>query len=91
MTRQILVVVGVALLSAVGFGLILGIGWLTLHLVLGDSPYLLESRLYSMRGVLSALFILVAFIGGGWATSVLMSRHKAERSNNDLAPHARLR
>jgi hypothetical protein len=91
MTRQILFVVGVAFLSALGFGLILGVGWLTLHLVLGDSPSLLISRLYCMRGVLSALFALVAVVGAGWATSVLVSRNSANRSNRDLEPHAKLR
>lgn len=91
MTRQVLIVVGVALLSVIGFAMVLGIGWLTLHLVLGDSPSLLESRLQSMRGVLSALFALVAVIGGGWATSVLVSRNSAHRSSSDLETHPRLR
>jgi hypothetical protein len=91
MTRQVLIVAGVALLSAVGFALILGVGWLTLHLVLGDSPYLLASRLHSMLGVLAALFALVAFVGAGCAASVLVSRHHRPNSNRSLAVHPRFR
>jgi hypothetical protein len=91
MTRQILIVVGIALLSACGFALILGIGWLTLHLVLGDSPYLLAARIRSMVGVLSALFIGAAIVGGGCATSVLLARHRTAQDNNTLTPHPRFR
>jgi hypothetical protein len=78
MTRQILIVVGVALLSALGFALVLGIGYLTLHLVLGDSLYTLESHLHAMLGVLTALFALIAFVAAGWTTSVLAARRKRE-------------
>ena len=91
MTRQVLIVVGVALLSVVGFALILGIAWLTLHLVLGVFPYTLEARLHSMVGVLSALFVLVAVVGAGCATSVQLSRHERERANRSLSPHPRFR
>ena len=91
MTRQILIVVGIALLSATGFALVLGIGWMTLHLVLGDSPYLLEARIRSMVGVLSALFVGAAIVGGGCATSVLLTRQKTEQSDSTLTPHPRLR
>jgi hypothetical protein len=90
MTRHVLIVVGVALLSAFGFALILGVGWLTLHLVLGDSSSLLESRLHSMIGVLTALFALVAFIGAGWMTSVLVARHRNKSTGETLA-HPRVR
>jgi hypothetical protein len=84
MTRQVLIVVGVALLSVVGFATVLGIVWLTLHLVLGVFPYTLESRLHSMTGVLSALFALVAVVGGGCAANVLASRHQDEKTQHAL-------
>lgn len=76
MTRKILIVVGVALLSALGFMLVLGIGYLTLLLVLGDSPYTLDARIHGMSGVLLALFALVAFIAAGWTASVLSRQRK---------------
>jgi hypothetical protein len=90
MARQILIVVGAALLSVLGFALVLGIGYITLHLVLGDSPYTLESRIHNMRGVLSALFALVAIVGGGCAASALASQHEREsRARNLSAPKVR--
>lgn len=91
MTRQILIVVGAALLSDIGFALVLAIAWLTLHLVLGYSPYLLQARLHSMSGVLSALFTLAAFIGAGCATSVLISRRDRKDSDLKLSTRPRLR
>ena len=81
--RQVLIVIGVALLSALGFVLILAIAYLTLHLVLGDSPFILESRLHTMVGVLSALFALVVLVAAGWTASILARRH--ERENQDHA------
>jgi hypothetical protein len=91
MTRHVLVVVGVALLADIGFALILGVGWLTLHLVLGVFPYTLEARLHSMTGVLAALFLLVAFVGAGCATSVMISRNRTARGSGRFATQSRLR
>jgi hypothetical protein len=91
MTRQVLIVVGVAFLSVLGFALILAIGYMTLHLVLGDAPYTLESRIHSMLGTLSALFALVAVVAAGWTASVLSSREKRETRARDLSPHPRVR
>jgi hypothetical protein len=91
MTRQILIVVGVALLSDIGFALILGVGWLTLHLVLGVFPYTLEARLHSMTGVLAALFVLVAFVAAGCATSVLLSRNRTDRVSGRFSAQSGLR
>ncbi len=67
MTRQILVVLAVALLSAAGFAAVLGVAWLVLHLVLGVSDYLLDARLHTVRGVLPALFAGIAFVGAACA------------------------
>lgn len=69
--RSLLIVVGVALLSAAGFAGVLIIGWLVLHLVLGTSPYLLTARMQSMLPVLWALVALVVFVGGGCAACFL--------------------
>lgn len=85
MTRKILIVVGVSILSALGLALILGVAYMTLLLVLGDSPYAIESRIHNMQGVLSALFALVAFIAAGWTASVL-SRHPKNGEEKHLAP-----
>jgi hypothetical protein len=88
MTRQLLIVVGVALLSAAGFGMILGIGWLVLHLVLGVVPYLLAARLRALQGVLPALFVLVAFVGAAWTASSISWHPKQDQSHPDLPTHS---
>ena len=76
MTRSILIVAGVAVLSIAGFAAVLAIGWLVFHLVLGTSPYLLAARIQSMMQVLWALAALVAFVGGGCAACFLGSHSK---------------
>ena len=82
MMRTILIVAGVALLSAAGFGAVLAIGWLVFHLVLGTSPYLLSARIQSMLPVLWALAALVAFVGAGCAACFLGTRPKDRPSRN---------
>lgn len=76
MMRSLMIVVGVALLSAAGFAAVLAIGWLVFHLVLGTSPYLLNARMQSMLPVLAALATLVVFIGAGCAACFVCPRTK---------------
>jgi hypothetical protein len=85
MTRQIAIVVGVALLSAAGFGAILGIGWLVSHFVLGVSSDILASRLNGMPGVLPVLCALAAFIGAACAASKL-AQTRARDAMNEPQP-----
>lgn len=87
MTRRLLIIFGAAFLSAAGFGLILCVGWLVLHLVLGVFPYLLVSRLQAMEGVLPALFVLVAFVGAACAASTLSPRPNSDQPPHDLPSH----
>jgi hypothetical protein len=87
MTRQILIVVGVALLSAAGFALILGVSWLVLHLVLGVVPYLLASRLHAFESLLPTLFVLVAFVGAACAASTLSWRPRPDQPHPDIPSH----
>ena len=82
MARSILIVAGVALLSSAGFGVVLAIGWLVFHLVLGTSLYLLTARTHSMLPVLWALAALVAFVGAGCAACFLSPRRKDRSSGN---------
>ncbi len=82
MTRRILIVAGVAVLAVLGFALILAVGYTTLHLVLGDAPYTLESRIHAMLGTILALFALVAVIAAGCTASVLSSRHVKENDQH---------
>jgi len=82
MTRRILVVIGVALLSAAGLAAILVVGWLVSRFVLGVVPYVIASRLHAMREILPALFVLVAFIGGACAACNLAPRTKNDQQQN---------
>ena len=91
MTRQILIVVGVALLSVAGFALILGVVWMVAHLVLGVSLYILESRLQEMSGVLPVLCIVFAFVGASCMASALATRRKNQHPASGSPAHPRLR
>ncbi len=81
-----MIVIGIALLSASGLVMILGVGWLVSHLVLGVSSDILLSRLHGMIGVLPALFALVAFIGAACAASAL-ANNKNDEGNETQASH----
>lgn len=89
MIRRVLIVAAVALLSAAGFALLLGLVWLVLHFVLGVSPYLLDARLHAMLDVLPALFAGVAFVGAACAASTLAARQRQRESSDSLHPKLR--
>ncbi len=87
MNRSVLIVLGTALLSAAGFGLILGVFWLTSHLVLGVFPYILHSRMHGMFGVLPVLCLWIAFIAVSCVASALAYRNKAAKQDHELPAH----
>lgn len=89
MTRQILIVVGAALLSIGGIGLIVGIVWLVSSNVLGTLPYILEARFATLLYLLPALLLVVAIVGASFMASALALRQKPPRTNRDLHLHTR--
>lgn len=93
MTRQLLLVVGAALLSAAGFASLLALCWMVSHMLIGVVPYLLESRFHAMIGVLPVLFLGVAFVGASCMASALARRRKPPTARPQFSSrsHSRLR
>ena len=75
MTRQILIVVGAALLSIGGIGLIVGVVWLVSSNVLGTLPYILEARFDN-----AALSIAGLAAGGRYCRSLLHGKRPGTRT-----------
>jgi hypothetical protein len=90
MTRQVLIVVGAAILSVGGFAVVLEVVRLVLRLVLGVFPYILESRIQMLSSVIPALFVLVAFVGAATAAVFLANRERKKKADHDPAMHSNL-
>lgn len=91
MARPILIVLGVALLSACGFGLVMLLVWFVARMVLGIFPYVLEYRFQAMMGVLPVLCLLASLVGAGCAASALAARRRTNRAPRNLTLHHRFR
>ena len=89
MTRQILIVVGAALLSIGGIGLIVGLVWVVASNVLRTLPYILESRFEALLYILPALLLVVAIIGASFMATALAARQKDSETDRDLHLHTR--
>jgi hypothetical protein len=89
MTRQILIVVGAALLSIGGIGLIVGVVWLVSSNVLGTLPYILEARFSTLLYLLPALLLAVAIVGASFMASALALSQKPPHTTRDLHLHTR--
>ena len=89
MTRQVLIVIGAALLSIGGIGLIVGLVWLVASNVLGTLPYILEARFETLLYILPALLLVVAIIGASFMATALASRQKDSRAHRHLRLHTR--
>ncbi len=86
-TRQILIVIGAALVSASGLCLICGLVWLWLIAVHGTPAYVMEARLRVLLYMLPALFLAVAFLGASLMAHALAARRGSERKATDLQAH----
>jgi hypothetical protein len=89
MTRQFLLVIGAALLSVGGIGLIVGLVWLVSSNVLGTLPYILEARFSTLLYLLPALLLVVALVGASFMASALALKHKPHGTDHDLHLHPR--
>ncbi len=87
MTRQILIVIGTALLSFGGIGLIVGVVWLVAGRVQGTLPYLLEARFETLLYVLPAILLAVAAAGASFMISAMASQPKNADSNRNVQAH----
>ena len=89
MTRQILIVIGAALLSFGGIGLIVGLVWLAAGKALGTLPYIFESRFETMLYMLPALLIIVAITGTSFIATALTAHQKTSRPERTLRLHTK--
>jgi hypothetical protein len=89
MTRQILIVVGAALLSIGGIGLIVGVVWLVSSNVLGTLPYILEARFATLLYLLPAMLLVAAIVGATFMASALALGQKPPHTSRNLNPHSR--
>ena len=84
MTRNILVVIGTALLSIGGIGIVAGLVWLTATHLQGTFPYMLDTRAESLLYFLPALLLTIAIIGACFVASALALPTKEERHTRTL-------
>lgn len=91
MTRQVLIVLGAALLSFGGIGILVGLVWLTATRVQGTLPYVFDQRAEMLLYLLPALLLIISIVGAAFVASALCTPPKEERSGHSLHPHARFR
>jgi hypothetical protein len=89
MTRQVLIVIGAALLSVGGMGLIVGVVWLVSSNVLGTLPYILEARFSTLLYLLPALLLVVAMVGATFMARALALGRKSPHTSRNLHLHTR--
>jgi hypothetical protein len=87
MTRQVLIVVGVALLFVGGMGIITGMAWLTVSYIHGTLPQLYDKRAEMLVYTLPVVLLAVAIAGAAFVAGALAAPTKEERA----ARHLRLR
>jgi len=89
MTRQVLIVVGTALLSFGGVGIVVGLAWLTASHIHGTLPYLSDQRAEMLLFTLPALLLVIAIVGAAFVAGALAAPAKSERAGR--TPHHRMR
>lgn len=89
MARNVLVVVGAALLSIGGIGIVVGLIWLTASRVRGTLPYIFDTRAEALLYLLPALLFLLSIIGGAFVAAALAAPTKDERATRHLHPRPR--
>jgi ABC-type sulfate transport system permease subunit len=88
MTRQVLIVVGIALLSFGGIGIVVGLAWLTASHLHGTIPYVLDSRAEMLVFTLPALLLVIAIIGAAFVAGALAAPRKNDHPSR--TPHNRM-
>jgi hypothetical protein len=89
MTRQVLMVIGSALVSFGGTGIIVVLAWLTASKVHGTLPYLLDERAEALLYLLPALMLVIAIVGAGFLASAFSTLPKESRASRNLHLHMR--
>ena len=89
MTRQILIVVGAALLTIGGSGIIIALVWLTASKVHGTLPYIYDTHAEALLFLIPALLLTVAIVGAAFVSTALSAPPRDERNAHNLHPHTR--
>lgn len=87
--RTVLAVIGTALLSFGGIGIIVGLGWLTASHVHGTLPTILDQRAEVLLYTLPALLLVIAIVGAGFVAAAFSIPNKESRARRDLHLHAK--
>lgn len=87
MTRQILIVVGAALLTIGGSGIIVALVWLTANKVHGTLPYIYDTHAEALLFLMPALLLTIAIVGAIFVSTALSAPPKDERNARNLHPH----
>ena len=90
MTRQVVIVIGLALLSIGGIGIIVVLAWLTASKVHGTLPYLLDERAETLLFLVPVLMLVIAIVGAGFVAGALSTQPKESRASRNLRHHMRL-
>lgn len=91
MTRQILIVVGTALLSIGAIGIVAVLVWLTESQIHGTLPYIFDQHAEMLIYALPVLLLVIAIVGAAFVSGALAAHGKDQRSTRTLRPHTRLR
>jgi len=89
MTRQVLIVVGTALLSFGGIGIVVGLAWLTASHLHGTLPYISDERTQMLIFALPALLLVIAIVGAAFVAGALAAPARGEHTSRTLRPHSR--
>jgi hypothetical protein len=87
MTRNVLAVVGAALLSIGGIGIVVGLVWLTASRLQGTLPYIFDARAETLLYLLPGLLFTISLIGAAFVAAALATPTKGEHTAHPLHPH----
>lgn len=87
MRRSVFLVLGGALLSIGGIGIVVGLAWLTASHVNGTLPYILDERESALLYFLPALLLMISALGAAFIGAALAAPPKEERAARHLRLH----
>lgn len=89
MTRQILMVIGTALLAIGGTGIIVALAWLTANQIHGTLPGIYDTHAEALIFLLPAILLAIAMVGAVFVSGALSHPPKNMRIAHTLHPHTR--
>ena len=89
MKHQLLVVIGAALLSFGGIGIIVGLTWLIVRQVHSALPNILDNSAATLLYLVPAVLLGIAVVGAAFVAAALSAPTHEERAFRRLHPHTR--